>query len=90
MRFFGEGVIMKKKLYYIICLCGLISIMLCAVFPMSPNDCGTQIGYLDGETDDRVCEYKEYPWNVEKEDLIPMVMVNDVFYLAAGHEKEVG
>lgn len=30
----------------------------CAV---SKNDCGTQIGYIDGETDNRVCEYKDYP-----------------------------
>lgn len=27
---------------------------------VSKNDCGTQIGYLNGETDDRVCEYKDY------------------------------
>ncbi len=30
----------------------------CAV---SKEDCGTQIGYLDGETDNRVCQYKNYP-----------------------------
>ncbi|MCM1057070.1 MAG: hypothetical protein NC517_05620 [Firmicutes bacterium] len=29
----------------------------CAV---SKNDCGTQIGYVDGEMDNRVCEYKDY------------------------------
>lgn len=82
---------MKKKLYWIICLCSLISMMLCACGKnrnlidmstavgdeymaiiwedrtyvpfcvVSKNDCGTQIGYLDGETDDRVCEYKDYP-----------------------------
>lgn len=144
---------MKKKLYCIICLCSLISIMLCAcgkstnLFDMSTadcdgymaiiwedrtyvpfgvvskNDCGTQIGYLDGETNDRVCEYKDYPtdewiinyltvdggailfkevnvtnipdgleseyeWNIKKEDEIPMVMVDDVLYLATGYEKE--
>lgn len=28
---------------------------------ISINDCGTQIGYLNGETDDRICEYKDYP-----------------------------
>ena len=28
---------------------------------VSKNDCGTQIGYLDGEPDNRVCEYKDYP-----------------------------
>ncbi len=28
---------------------------------ISKNDCGTQIGYLNGETDDRICEYKDYP-----------------------------
>ena len=28
---------------------------------VSKNDCGTQIGYLDGETDNRVCKYKDYP-----------------------------
>lgn len=28
---------------------------------VSKNDCGAQIGYLDGETDNRVCEYKDYP-----------------------------
>lgn len=27
------------------------------------NDCGTQIGYLNGDADDRVCEYKDYPSN---------------------------
>lgn len=27
---------------------------------VSKNDCGIQIGYLDGETDNRVCEYKDY------------------------------
>lgn len=82
---------MKKKLYSIICLCVLFSIMLCACGKntnlidmstgegdgyksiiwedrtyapfcvVSKNDCGTQIGYLNGETDDRVCEYKDYP-----------------------------
>lgn len=82
---------MKKKLHWIICLCSLISMMLCACGKnrnlidmstaagdeymaiiwedrtyvpfcvVSKNDCGTQIGYLDGETDDRVCEYKDYP-----------------------------
>lgn len=82
---------MKKKLYCIVRLCGLIAIMLCACgkntglidmgtaegdgymaiiwenrtyIPfcvVSKNDCGTQIGYLDGETDNRVCEYKDYP-----------------------------
>lgn len=83
---------MKKKLYCIICLCSLISIMLCACcgkstnlidistakgdgymtiiwedrtyIPfsvVSKNDCKMQIGYLDGETDNRVCKYKDYP-----------------------------
>ncbi len=28
---------------------------------VSKKDCGTQIGYLDGETNHRVCEYKDYP-----------------------------
>ena len=28
---------------------------------ISENDCGTQIGYLNGVTDDRICEYKDYP-----------------------------
>jgi hypothetical protein len=28
---------------------------------ISKSDCGTQIGYLNGETDDRICEYKDYP-----------------------------
>ena len=28
---------------------------------VSKNDCGTQIGYLNGETDNEVCEYKDYP-----------------------------
>lgn len=28
---------------------------------VSKNDCGTQIGYLDGDRDNRVCEYKDYP-----------------------------
>lgn len=82
---------MKKKIYGIVCLCSLISIMLCACGKntnlidmstiegdeymsiiwedriyvpycvVSKNDCGTQIGYLDGETNHRVCEYKDYP-----------------------------
>ena len=30
----------------------------------------------------------EYEWNIKKEDFIPMVMVNDVLYLATGYEKE--
>ena len=29
-----------------------------------------------------------YEWNIKKEDMIPMVMVNDVLYLATGYEKE--
>ena len=29
--------------------------------PVSKNDCGAQIGYVDGETDHRVCKYKDYP-----------------------------
>ena len=29
----------------------------CAV---SKNDCGAQIGYVDGNTDDKVCQYKDY------------------------------
>lgn len=32
----------------------------CAV---SKNDCGTLIGYVNGDTGDRVCEYKDYPLN---------------------------
>ncbi|MCM1136797.1 MAG: hypothetical protein NC400_14635 [Clostridium sp.] len=28
---------------------------------VSKNDCGTLIGYIDGDTGDRVCEYKDYP-----------------------------
>ena len=82
---------MKKKLYRIVCLCSLVSIVLCACgkntalidmstaegdaymaiiwedrtyipfCAISKNDCGTQIGYLNGETDDRICEYKDYP-----------------------------
>jgi hypothetical protein len=32
----------------------------CAV---SKNDCGTLIGYVNGDTGDRVCEYKDYPSN---------------------------
>ena len=82
---------MKKKLYGIVCLCSLVSIMLCACgkntnfidmstsegdeytaiiwedrtyvpfCTISKSDCGTQIGYLNGETDDRICEYKDYP-----------------------------
>ena len=82
---------MKKKLYGIVCLCSLVSIMLCACgkntnfidmstsegdeytaiiwkdrtyvpfCTISKSDCGTQIGYLNGETDDRIYEYKDYP-----------------------------
>ena len=32
----------------------------CAV---SKNDCGTLIGYVNGDMGDRVCEYKDYPSN---------------------------
>lgn len=32
----------------------------CAV---SKNDCGTLIGYVNGDTGERVCEYKDYPSN---------------------------
>lgn len=28
---------------------------------VSKKDCGTQTGYLNGETDHRVCKYKDYP-----------------------------
>lgn len=28
---------------------------------ISKSDCGTQIGYLNGETNDSICEYKDYP-----------------------------
>lgn len=28
---------------------------------VSKNDCGTLIGYINGDTVDRVCEYKDYP-----------------------------
>lgn len=28
---------------------------------ISKSDCGTQIGYLNGKTDDSICEYKDYP-----------------------------
>ena len=82
---------MKKKLFRIVCLCSLVSIVLCACgkntnlidmsttesdeymaiiwedrtyapfCTISKSDCGTQIGYLNGETDDRICEYKDYP-----------------------------
>ena len=30
---------------------------------VSKNDCGALIGYRDGDTSDRVCEYKDYPPN---------------------------
>ena len=30
---------------------------------VSKNDCGTLIGYVNGDTGDRVCEYKDYPSN---------------------------
>ena len=30
----------------------------CAI---SKKDCGDLIGYVDGNTGDRVCEYKDYP-----------------------------
>lgn len=36
---------------------GRIYVPFCVV---SKNDCGTQIGYVDGEINDRVCEYKDY------------------------------
>jgi len=82
---------MKKKLYGIVYLCSLVSIMLYACgkntnlidmstsendeytailwedrtyvpfCTISKNDCGTQIGYLNGESNDRICEYKDYP-----------------------------
>lgn len=28
---------------------------------VSKKDCGEQIGYVDGDTDDRISEYKGYP-----------------------------
>lgn len=28
---------------------------------ISKSDCGAQIGYVNGDTDDRVCEYGDYP-----------------------------
>ena len=90
---------MKKKLCSIICLYSFVSIMLFAcgkntnLIEMSTaeNDCKTQIGNLNGETDDRICEYKDYPtdeWNIKNEDWIPMVMADDVLYLDTGYEKE--
>lgn len=30
---------------------------------VSKNDCGALIGYVDGDTGDRVCEYKDYSSN---------------------------
>ena len=70
---------MKKKLCSIICLCSFVSVMLFAcgkntnLIEMSTaeNDCKTQIGNLNGETDDRICEYKDYPtdeWNIKNEE----------------------
>lgn len=32
-----------------------------ALCTISKSDCGAQIGYLNGETDDMICEYKDYP-----------------------------
>ena len=28
---------------------------------VSKSDCGALIGYVNGDTEDRVCEYKDYP-----------------------------
>lgn len=27
---------------------------------VSKNDCGAQIGYINGDKDDRICQYKDY------------------------------
>lgn len=42
-----RGVIWEDRIYVPFCV-------------VSKNDCGKQIGYVDGDTDDRVSEYKGY------------------------------
>ena len=43
----GRGVVWNDKTYAPFCV-------------VSKNDCGKQIGYVDGDTDDRISEYKGY------------------------------
>ena len=82
---------MKKKLCSIVCLCSLVSIMLCACKKIADYltaDGGTILFKEVNVTDIPEGLESEYEWNIKKEDLIPMVMVNDVLYLATGYEKE--
>lgn len=39
---------------------------------VSKKDCGKQIGYVDGDTDDRISEYKEYSSDEWLVSWIPM------------------
>ncbi len=82
---------MKKKIYCIVCLCSLVSIMLCACKKIADYltaDGGTILFKEVNVTDIPEGLESEYEWNIKKEDFIPMVMVNDVLYLATGYEKE--
>ena len=69
---------MKKRLYGVICLCVLLSVMPCA--------CGKS----GNPADMRAAEDGEDQQNAGNGDLIPMVMVDDSLYLATGYEKEAG
>ena len=47
----------------------LISVPFCVV---SKSDCGAQIGFLNGDTDDRISAYQEYPTNQWLVSWLPM------------------
>lgn len=43
----GRGIVWENRTYGLFCV-------------VSKKDCGKQIGYVDGDTDDRVSEYKDH------------------------------
>lgn len=43
----GRGIVWEDRTYELFCV-------------VSKRDCGKQIGYVDGDTDDRVSEYKDH------------------------------
>ena len=47
----------------------LIYVHFCVV---SKSDCGAQIGFLNGDTDDRISAYQEYPTNQWLVSWLPM------------------
>lgn len=44
----GRGIVWEDRTYELFCV-------------VSKKDCGEQIGYVDGDEDDRVSEYEGYP-----------------------------